>query len=296
MADPIDFNKMEKLPTGCRFFDINELWYFPNRWAVRLLYPLAVSANTVTLLALITGLTAAGFYVSTSESALIWGAVFLYVKLFLDNVDGPLARLRGEESRFGRFLDSTSDFVVSVLVYGAITFRLAQDSLNPGFVWMLGIAALVSSLLQCSYWVYYYVSYTDWVGSYGKNRRDETITKKDRKAVESGAVSKAVLVLQRFHNFAYGWQDTLMAALDRLSRTAADFQDSAKHREHWVADKSFLTRMGPLCVCSNTMALVVLSLLNQLELFLILVVFLGNSYLLVLQGWKIIRFKKSIAN
>ena len=51
--------------------------------------------------------------------------------------------------------------------------------------------------------------------------------------------------------------------------------------------------MGPLCVCTNTMALVVLSLLNQLELFLVLVVFLGNGYLLALQGWKIIRFKKS---
>jgi len=25
MADPIDFDKMEKLPAGCRFFDVNEL-------------------------------------------------------------------------------------------------------------------------------------------------------------------------------------------------------------------------------------------------------------------------------
>ena len=66
----------------------------------------------------------------------MWGAVFLYGKLFLDNVDGNLARLRGEESRLGRFLDSFSDFVVSVLVYGAITFRMAQESSAPGFIWM----------------------------------------------------------------------------------------------------------------------------------------------------------------
>ena len=296
MADPIDLDKIEKLPAECRFFDVNTLWYFPNRWAVRLLYPLPISANQITMLALMMGLIAAAFYVSGAESALVWGAVFLYGQLFLDNVDGNLARLRGEESRLGRFLDSSSDFVVSVGVYGAITFRLAQDSTHPGFIWMLGLMALVSSLLQCSYWVYYYVSYTDWVGSYQKNRTDETVTADDRKAAESGELSSLVYFLQRFHNIAYGWQDALIAMLDRFSREAADYQDNEEHRKRWVADKSFLTKMGPLCVCTNTMALVVLSLLNQLELFLVLVVFLANGYLLVLQGWKIINFKKSSAH
>ncbi|MFQ5448695.1 MAG: CDP-alcohol phosphatidyltransferase family protein, partial [Saprospiraceae bacterium] len=260
-----------------------------------LLYPLPISANAITLLALVMGLVAAGFYVSSVETALVWGALFLYGKLFLDNVDGGLARLRGEESRLGRFLDSFSDFVVSVLVYGAITLRMAQDSSNPGFIWILGSLALVSSLLQCSYWVFNYVSYTDWVGSYEKNRPDETITEEDRVAAESGELSGTVLFLQRFHNIVYGWQDALIASLDRFSRAAADYQDNEEHRKRWVADKIFLTRMGPLCVCTNTIALVVLSLFNQLELFLILVVFAGNGYLLTLQGWKIIQFKKSSA-
>ncbi len=296
MAEPIDFRKIEKLPEACRFFDVNQLWYFPNRWAVRLLYPLPISANQLTMLALGMGLMSAAFYVSNAEMALVWGAVFLYGKLFLDNVDGNLARLRGEESRLGRFLDSFSDFVVSVLVYGAITLRMAQDSSAPGFIWSLGLLALISSLLQCSYWVYYYVSYTDWVGSYQENRTDETLMEKDRMAVESGDTSSWVYFLQRFHNIAYGWQDALIAALDRFSREAADYQENEEHRKRWVADKTFLARMGPLCVCTNIMLLVVLSLLNQLELFLVLVVFLGNGYLLVLQGWKILRFKKFVTN
>ncbi len=291
MADSIDLDKMEKLPEGCRFFDLNQVWYFPNRMAVRLLYPLPISANTITIFALVMGLAAAAFYFSNVEHALVWGAVFLYGKLFLDNVDGNLARLRGEESRFGRFLDSFSDFTVSLLVYGAITWRLAQGSSDPGYLWTLGLMALVSSWLQCSYWVYYYVSYTGWVESYDQNRPDETVTAKDRKAVESGAVSRAVYVLQRFHTIAYGWQDALMAALDRVSRKAAGYRESREHRQRWVADKTVLAWMGPLCVCTNTMGLVVFSLLDQLELFLVLVVILGNSYLLALQVWKIFRFK-----
>ncbi|MDH5763049.1 MAG: CDP-alcohol phosphatidyltransferase family protein [Nitrospinota bacterium] len=294
MADSIDLDRIEKLPKACRFFDVNTLWYFPNRWAVRLLYPLPVSANTITWIALVMGLVSAAFYVSGIKTALVWGAVFLYGKLFLDNVDGSLARLRGEESRLGRFLDSFSDFVVSVLVYGAITFRLAEASSHPGFIWVLGGLALVSSLLQCSYWVYYYVGYTDWVGSYEKNRMDESVTERDLRRVEAGEMSATIYFLQRFHNMAYGWQDSLIATLDRFSRKVAGCQESDEHRERWVADKTFLTRMGPLCVCTNTMALVVLSLLNQLELFLVLVVFLGNGYLLALQGWKIVRFKNFV--
>ena len=296
MADPIDFDKMEKLPAECRFFDVNALWYFPHRWAVRLLAPLPVSANTITMLALVMGLISAAFYFSHVEHALVWGALFLYGKLFLDNVDGNLARLRGEESRLGRFLDSFSDFTISVLVYGAITFRLAQSSTDAAFIWTLGFLALVSSLLQCSYWVFYYVSYTGWVGSYSQNRPDETVMHEDRQSVASGEVSSAVYFLQRFHNIAYGWQDALIAGLDRLSRKAAGYRESPEHRKRWVADKTFLTWMGPLCVCTNTMGLVVFSLFDQLGLFLYLVVAVGNGTLIALQVWKILRFKSLAAD
>ena len=288
----VDLDKMEKLPNGWRFFDVNEWWYFPSRWAVRLLYPLPVSANQLTIFALLLGVTAAAFYCSNVEHALVWGALFLYGKLFLDNVDGNLARLRGEESRFGRFLDSFSDFTVAVGVYGAIAFRLAQGSPDPGYIWTLALLALVSSLLQCSYWVFYYVRYTGWLGVYARNRPEETITEADRQAVASGEVSGAVYFLQGFHNAAYGWQDALIAALDRISRRMAGYRESDAHRERWVADKTFLGWMGPLCVCTNTMALIVFSLLDQLEFFLYLVVTAGNGYLIFLQGWKILNFKK----
>lgn len=296
MAVSPDLDTMEKLPAGCRFFDLNRLWYFPNRFAVRLLYPLPISANAITLLALVMGLTAAAFYISSVEHALMWGALFLYGKLFLDNVDGSLARMRGEESRLGRFLDSFSDFTVSVLVYGAITWRLAQGGADAGTIWTLGGVALVSSLLQCSYWVYYYVSYTGWVAAYAQNRPDETVTAEDRQAVETGEVSRAVYVLQRFHNIAYGWQDALMAALDGISRKVAGCRESREDRQRWIADKKFLTWMGPLCVCTNTMALVVFSLFDRLELFLVLVVTVGNGYLIALQVWKILRFKTASAD
>lgn len=288
-----DWSKMEKLPPGCGFFDINEIWYFPNRWAVRALYPLPVTANHITILALVSGLISAAFYFSEGEHALIWGAVFLYGKLFCDNVDGNLARLRGEESRLGRFLDSFSDFVVTVLVYGGVTWQVAREADHPGWIWTLGLLALVSALLHCSYWVYYYVSYTDLVGSYEKNRTDETITEEERRTYEKGDRGVLLYSLQRFHNFAYGWQDALIETLDRISRKFARVPGNQKGYERWYGDAYFLIGMGPMCVCTNTMALIGFSLIDQLSLFLHLVLYLGNSYWVGLHVWKILRFKSS---
>ena len=101
-----DIEKMNKLPPEARFFDVNSIWYFFNGWVVRLLYPTPITPNQITFLSLLIGLLSAGFYVSGRSDALLWGAVFLYGKVFLDNVDGNLARVRGTSSRLGRFLDS----------------------------------------------------------------------------------------------------------------------------------------------------------------------------------------------
>lgn len=286
-----DWSKMNKLPPGCGFFDVNELWYLPNRWVVKTLYPLPVTANHITLLALACGLVAASFYFSDAEHALVWGAVFLYGKLFCDNVDGNLARLRGEESRFGRFLDSFSDFVVAVLVYAGVTWQVARGSDHPGWIWTLGLLALVSALLHCSYWVYYYVRYTELVGSYRKNRADESLTEDDRRAYAQERAGFLVYLLQRFHNIAYGWQDAMIATLDRESRKWAGVPNTSSGRRRWYGDTVFLVGMGPMCICTNTMVLIGFSLIDQLELFLHLVLYLGNAYWVGVHVWKIYRFK-----
>ncbi|CAI2719263.1 CDP-alcohol phosphatidyltransferase family protein [Nitrospina watsonii] len=282
---------MEKLPPGCGFFDLNELWYFPNRWAVKALYPLPVTANHITVLALIFGLISAAFYFSSGEHALIWGAVFLYGKLFCDNVDGNLARLRGEASRLGRFLDSFSDFLVTVLVYAGVTWQVAKSAEHPGWIWTLGLLALASALLHCSYWVYYYVSYASRVGSYEKNRTDESLTEEERGAYEETGNGTVILALQRIHNFVYGWQDALIETVDRTSRKWARVPDTQQGLRGWYEDAYFLVGMGPMCICTNTMALIGFSLIDQLWLFLHLVVYIGNAYWVGLHVWKIHRFK-----
>jgi phosphatidylglycerophosphate synthase len=281
-----NIEKMHKLPPGDRFFDFNTTWYFFNRWVIRALYYLPITANQITWLSLLMGLMAAGFYLTDSTNSLVWAAFCFYGKIFLDNVDGNLARVRGEVSRVGRFLDSFTDFVVTVAVYGAVTFRLVQETSDPT-IWVVGFFALLSGLMHCTYFVFYLVHYTSRAGTYQMNRVQEDITEEDRAESPDRA-----LFLQRVHGWFYGWQDRSIELFDRMSRELAGDRNESDTQKAWYQDKLFLSLVSPLCLCTNNMILVIFSLLDRLEMGLYVVLIIGNAYLLAIQTWKIIRHRR----
>ena len=281
----LDLEKMNKLPAKARFIDANEIWYFMNRWVVYLLYPTSVTPNQITFISLFFGLTSAGLYVSGNPNALMWGAVFLYGKIFLDNVDGNLARVRGTTSRFGRFLDSLTDFLVTVLVYIAITVYLVQKTGIPEYS-ILGLFGLLACFLQSTFFVFYLVNYTSRVGSYEKNRVDESVTEEDKRKVAEGETDAWDLRLQNLFAWAYGWQDKAIESLDIMCRKFARVPAAEEALWNWYSDRKFLGWISPLCLCTNNMMLVIFSLMGQLELFLILLVSFMNIYGLGLLVWK----------
>ena len=288
-----DIEKMSKLPPGARFLDINDFWYFPNRWVVKFLYPLPITPTHITIISLIAGLVSVRFYMIDTSAGLMWGALFLYLKIFLDNVDGNLARVRGETSRLGRFLDSLTDFMVSLLVYLVLTLRLVDET-NNSLYWYLGGLAFLSCLMQCSYFVYYLVKYTAISGTYLYNRVDEDITEEENEAYDRGDLSMLVYFLHRAHILLYGWQDKTIEWFDRLSKRLGSKKPQKLSEKNWYGDKVFLTLISPLCLCTNNMLLVFFSLADEIELGLWFIVIVGNSCLLILQVWKIAKAKKNL--
>jgi phosphatidylglycerophosphate synthase len=229
-----------------------------------------------------------------SSVGLMWGALFLYLKIFLDNVDGNLARVKGEVSRLGRFLDSLIDFIVSFLVYLVLTLRLVSETSNSLY-WFLGGIAFLSCLIHCSYFVFYLVQYTSISGTYLCNRADESITEEDNKAYDRGDLSMFVCFLQRSHIFLYGWQDKTIGWFDRLSKKLGSKSKSQRLAENsWYGDKVFLTLISPLCLCTNNMLLVFFSLADAIEFGFWFVVVVGNFYLLLLQILKIIKTRNNL--
>jgi len=223
---------------------------------------------------------------------LLWGAIFLYGKVFFDNVDGNLARVRGTSSRFGRFLDSLVDFFSTVLVYLGISFYLVKTRGDTTF-WFLGIFGLLICYLQSTFFVFYLVNYTSRVGSYEKNRVDENITEEDLIAAKADKSMNWTLQLQKLFVLVYGWQDRLIERLDSASRKLAGV--SKMEETSWYTDRFFLAAISPLCLCTNNVMLAIFSIFGQVELFLILLISLMNFYGFVLLFWKVIQWKSKVS-
>lgn len=118
-------------------------------WSARFIEPIArflgslgLTPNAVTVLGFLLTVAVSGVL---ATGRLFLAGILLIVTLAFDAVDGTLARLLGQTSRFGAFLDSTLDRWAEVVLYLAITwvFLQANDTLGV----MLAVVALSMSLL-----------------------------------------------------------------------------------------------------------------------------------------------------
>jgi CDP-diacylglycerol--glycerol-3-phosphate 3-phosphatidyltransferase len=94
--------------------------------------------NTVTLLGLAG--TAVGA-VLLAQGKLFPGALVIFIMAPVDALDGTMARLRGERSDFGAFVDSVTDRYTELLTYGALVFYYASIGETVGLLLAYGAAA-----------------------------------------------------------------------------------------------------------------------------------------------------------
>jgi CDP-diacylglycerol--glycerol-3-phosphate 3-phosphatidyltransferase len=103
---------------------------------------LGLSPNAVTVLGFLLTLAVSGV-LATGQLPL--AGALLIVTLAFDAVDGSLARITGQTTAFGAFLDSTLDRWAEVAIYVAILWVYVQANDDLGA--MLAITALAMSLL-----------------------------------------------------------------------------------------------------------------------------------------------------
>ena len=118
-------------------------------WSARIIEPIArflgslgLSPNAVTILGFFLTVAVAGVLAS---GRLLLSGLLLMVTLAFDAVDGTLARITGQTTRFGAFLDSTLDRWAEVAMFVAIVWVYLQANDNLGVI--LAVIALSMSLL-----------------------------------------------------------------------------------------------------------------------------------------------------
>ncbi len=122
-----------------------------RRQAQVITYPVArrltrwgIHPNTITILGCLLTM-AVGAVLATGRLRL--GGLLLLAASSLDAFDGALARVSGEKSRFGAFLDSTLDrFSEGALFFGLLVTMVRQG--EPGMAYLVFAAAIGSLMVS----------------------------------------------------------------------------------------------------------------------------------------------------
>lgn len=94
--------------------------------------------------AVVVASAAAGFAAAFAigNRAFLAGALLLQLKTLLDNADGQLARLTGNVTDFGRYLDSEFDLLVDAAVFAALGIAVGPWLALLGFVFLTAVLSL----------------------------------------------------------------------------------------------------------------------------------------------------------
>ena len=103
---------------------------------------IGLTPNFITLLGL-AGTSLGGYYLARGE--MLIGGVLVLVMVPVDALDGTMARLRGESSVFGAFVDSVSDRYSELIVMGGLLYYFL--SIGSEYGTLLAFIAACGSVL-----------------------------------------------------------------------------------------------------------------------------------------------------
>jgi phosphatidylglycerophosphate synthase len=106
-----------------------------------------ITPNQLTALSLFYSIAASIFFAFGEYLYLVLGVILFQIGFFIfDNVDGDLARLRGQKSEFGAWFDDIDDRLREVFTFLGLTIGLYR--LNGDFtIWIVGLAAIINIVM-----------------------------------------------------------------------------------------------------------------------------------------------------
>lgn len=130
------------------FTDYLRLWF---KWVLDPLggffNRLGLTPNMMTMLGLL-GNTVGAFYLARGN--MLTGGILVLVMTPIDALDGTMARLRGESSDFGAFVDSVSDRYSELIIYGGLLYHYLQvgDPMGGMLVFVAAAGSVLVSYVK----------------------------------------------------------------------------------------------------------------------------------------------------
>lgn len=280
MAEKFEYEKTLKTPADNQFLNLQSFLFVSSKQLTALFYRLGVNPHQVILLSMIFGLAASVLIVQQSFTAVLAGALLLFYKNVLDKVDGSLARAKGVDSRRGRFYDSISDFIVTLASFTAIAYSLYVEYRSV-YITLAVFAGMVTSMLQCSYFIFYQVSFIKLSGKNTVNRLIESVTSED-----VASQDRWTTFLQRIFQLVYGWQDRIFYELDRIlfARYSSGKEKTFSRQQieiSWYGNKPFLTMASSLSIGTHIFLICIAALTRRFEYYIFVNLICMNLLLLL---------------
>lgn len=261
-----EYKRSLKLPEAEEYLDL--FIYRPIAFVfVKIIAPLPVTPNGITMLSLLAGLISAWQF---SLQALIPAALWHAAANILDCSDGQLARLQNSGTPLGRVVDGVVDYISSIAIFLGIGFGLASCDSQ---LWLLVVAGGVSSALHAIVFDHYqneFIANVRGEQNYLEReyqRLNETIVnlRKDSRGTFK------MLFISLYLNY-----------LSVQQRSTTNKQ-SIRHDNNVFRQKNmkmirYWTFLGPT---TNRSMLICCALAGRTDLFLWIVITLGNLWLLI---------------
>lgn len=136
------------MSTKKTFTDYLRLWF---KWVLDPLggffNRLGLTPNMMTILGLL-GNAVGAYYLAMGN--MLTGGIIVLVMTPIDALDGTMARLRGESSDFGAFVDSVSDRYSELIIYAGLLYHFLNigDSLGGMLVFVAAAGSVLVSYVK----------------------------------------------------------------------------------------------------------------------------------------------------
>jgi CDP-alcohol phosphatidyltransferase len=237
---------IDKLQAADKFLDLSDYARPIARRLTRALVNTPITPIQITITYTVIGLIAALLFAAGGYLNGVVAGILLLIKSTLDAVDGSLARARQRPSRVGRFLDSLCDYFINAAVFFGLALNGRAITIEQV---ILAVLALESATWQGTAFNYYYVYYRKLTGGDTTSQLNET--EAENYPWDDPRVVQALL---NIYSIVYGWQDALLARLDRA--ITPDGASPIYRNKHLltaitVMGVGFQLLLIALCACLN---------------------------------------------
>ncbi len=241
---------------------------------VKLIYNTNITPNQISTVALVFGILSGVLYGFGTYEFLLLGSASFFICNTLDCMDGQLARLKKNGTKIGRVIDGFIDYTTSVSVFLGLGFAMTSITGEPLYSWVLTIAAGISKALQNMLFDHYRNLYLEYV--YDKssdidNEIQEYSEEWNRLKDEKGKWIEKSLVKSYL---GYSKIQKKLTKHISLNATPDDYREK---------NKTILRMWSWIGSTTHMVALIVFSIFNRIDLYLIYSITLGNIIMLLLK-------------